>query len=46
MAMLWTLAYSDGKHSTLDIAEVSGLDFAAIDEAADKLSKAQLLDPV
>ena len=23
MAMLWTLAYSDGEHSTLDIAEVS-----------------------
>ncbi|HSU34910.1 MAG TPA: DUF4910 domain-containing protein [Propionibacteriaceae bacterium] len=44
MAMLWTLAYSDGEHSTLGIAEVSGLGFAAIDEAASKLAAAQLLD--
>ena len=34
MAMLWTLAYSDGEHSLLDIAEISDLPFAAIAEAA------------
>ena len=45
MAMLWTLGYSDGEHSMLDIAEVSGLPFAAIDEAASKLAAAQLLEP-
>jgi aminopeptidase-like protein len=45
MAMLWTLGYSDGEHSVLDIAEVSGLSFAAIDEAVDKLAGAQLLEP-
>jgi aminopeptidase-like protein len=33
MAMLWTLAYSDGEHSVLDIAEVSSLTFAAVDDA-------------
>ena len=45
MAMLWTLAYSDGQHSTLDIAEVSDLAFTAVDEAASKLAGAQLLEP-
>jgi aminopeptidase-like protein len=43
MAMLWTLAYSDGDHGTLDIAEISELTFAAIDEAAGKLAGAELL---
>jgi aminopeptidase-like protein len=45
MAMLWTLGYSDGEHSVLDIAEVSGLSFAAIAEAVDKLAGARLLEP-
>ena len=45
MAMLWTLGYSDGEHSTLDIAETAGLTFDAIDEAATILGGAQLLDP-
>lgn len=46
MAMLWTLAYSDGKHTMLDIAEVANLDFAAVHGAAVKLTEAQLLDPI
>lgn len=45
MAMLWTLGYSDGRHSVLDIAEVSGLPFSTIDEAAAKLTRAELLEP-
>jgi aminopeptidase-like protein len=45
MAMLWTLGYSDGEHSVLDIAEVSGLSFSAINEAVDKLAGARLLEP-
>ena len=46
MAMLWTLAYSDGEHSVLNIAEVSGLSFAAVDEAAGQLENAHLLEPL
>jgi aminopeptidase-like protein len=45
MAMLWTLGYSDGEHSVLDIAEVSGLSFSAINEAVNKLAGARLLEP-
>ncbi|HEY6811309.1 MAG TPA: DUF4910 domain-containing protein [Propionibacteriaceae bacterium] len=45
MAMLWTLAYSDGEHSILDIAEVSSLAFSAVNDAATKLTGAQLLEP-
>jgi aminopeptidase-like protein len=45
MTMLWTLAYADGEHSLLDIAETSGLTFAAVDEAAGKLAGVQLLEP-
>jgi aminopeptidase-like protein len=45
MAMLWTLGYSDGEHGVLDIAEVSGLPFAAIGEAASNLVAAKLLVP-
>ena len=45
MAMLWTLAYSDGEHTVLDIAEISDVAFAAVDEAASKLAGAQLLEP-
>jgi aminopeptidase-like protein len=45
MAMLWTLGYSDGEHSMLDIAEVADLPFAAVDAAATKLVGAHLLEP-
>lgn len=43
MAMLWTLAYSDGSASLLDVAEVAGISFAAVHEAAIKLEDARLL---
>ncbi len=33
-ALLWVLNYSDGEHSLLDIAEHSGLGFAAVETAA------------
>lgn len=46
IAILWTLAYSDGEHSLLDIAGVSELSFSAVEEAAATLSRARLLDPV
>jgi aminopeptidase-like protein len=45
MAMLWTLAYSDGEHSLLDIAELAGLAFDVVDDAAVKLEGADLLGP-
>jgi aminopeptidase-like protein len=45
MAMLWTLAYSDGTCSLLDIAERAGLDFARVRAAADDLLAAGLLEP-
>ena len=38
MALLWVLNLSDGRHSLLDIAERSGLGFAAIADAADALA--------
>lgn len=43
MAMLWVLNFSDGEHSLLDIAERSGLPFAAVATAADALADAGLL---
>jgi aminopeptidase-like protein len=43
MALLWVLNYSDGDHSLLDIAERSGLAFAAIRHAADVLLEHDLL---
>ena len=43
MAMLWMLAYSDGEHSTLDVAEVSGVTFGEVDDAARVLREAGLL---
>lgn len=43
MAMLWLLAYSDGATSLLDIAAVSGTDFADLRSAADVLEAAELL---
>ncbi len=42
-AMLWMLNQSDGSASLLDIAQRSGLSFAAIKMAADELSSAGLL---
>ncbi|HSG38120.1 MAG TPA: DUF4910 domain-containing protein, partial [Thermoanaerobaculia bacterium] len=38
LALLWTLNFSDGEHSLLDIAERSGISFTAIREAADARS--------
>jgi aminopeptidase-like protein len=43
MALLWVLNLSDGGHSLLDIAERSGLTFAAVREACDALLEAGLL---
>lgn len=45
MAMLWALAYSDGRTSLLDIAERADLDFALLDSAATDLVGGGLLDP-
>ena len=46
MAMLWVLNFSDGTHSLLDIAERSGLEFEAIDKAAESLEEHGLLKKV
>jgi aminopeptidase-like protein len=46
LALLWVLNQSDGDHSLLDIAERSGLSFAALREAADALLAAGLLREV
>jgi aminopeptidase-like protein len=43
MAMLWTLAYADGSTSLLEISEISGMPFAAVRDAAAKLSVPGLL---
>ena len=43
MAILWVLNQSDGKHSLLDIAERSGLQFETVKEAADLLVNHNLL---
>jgi aminopeptidase-like protein len=46
MAMLWTLGYSDGSTSLLDIARVADLSFTDIRAAATTLAGARLLgDP-
>jgi aminopeptidase-like protein len=42
-ARLWVLNFSDGQHSLLDIAERSGLPFAAISDAAEVLCQGGLL---
>ncbi len=42
-ARLWVLNFSDGEHSLLDIAERSGLPFAAIHDAAELLRENRLL---
>jgi aminopeptidase-like protein len=44
LALLWVLNLSDGEHSLLDIAERSGMSFAAIREAADALLEVGLLE--
>src|SRR5947199_1029669 len=44
MALLWVLNLSDGEHGLLDIAERSGMSFAAIREAADALLEVSLLE--
>jgi len=43
LATLWTLNLSDGHHSLLDIAERSGIPFAAIANAAEVLAEHRLL---
>ena len=45
-AMMWTLNFSDGEHSLLDIATRSALPFATISTAASQLEKAGLLAKV
>jgi aminopeptidase-like protein len=45
-ARLWVLNQSDGGHSLLDIAERSGIPFAAIGDAAELLSQSGLLSEV
>jgi aminopeptidase-like protein len=42
-ARLWVLNFSDGKHTLLDIAELSGLPFSTISNAADVLCDSGLL---
>ena len=44
LAMLWVLNFSDGKHTLLDIAEKSGLQFPALRQAADALREHHLLE--
>jgi aminopeptidase-like protein len=46
LAMLWLLNYSDGDHSTLDVAERASLDFRLIQEAAKLLVDSNLLKPI
>jgi aminopeptidase-like protein len=44
LALLWVLNLSDGEHDLLDVAERSGLSFAAIRGAADALLEVGLLE--
>ncbi len=46
LALLWVLNQSDGEASLLDVAERSGLTYAAILEAAEALAGAGLLEAV
>jgi len=43
LAMLWVLNLSDGDHTLLDVAERSGMPFAAIESAAGALQECGLL---
>jgi aminopeptidase-like protein len=45
MAMLWTLACSDGRTSLLEIADRADLDFTLLDSAASDLVGGGLLGP-
>ncbi len=45
LALLWVLNLSDGENSLLDIAERSGLMFAAVSQAASDLLQHGLLSP-
>jgi aminopeptidase-like protein len=42
LALLWVLNLSDSRHSLLDIAERSGLEFGAVKAAADSLLESDL----
>ncbi|MGE3841713.1 MAG: DUF4910 domain-containing protein [Vicinamibacterales bacterium] len=44
-ALLWVLNYSDGVHSLLDIAELSGISLQTLVAAADALTEKALLAP-
>jgi aminopeptidase-like protein len=44
LALLWVLNLSDSRHTLLDIAERSGLEFAAVRAAADTLLDSGLLE--
>lgn len=46
MSMLWVLNLSDGRHSLLDIADKSGIEFTMIRNAAVALLEKGLLSPV
>ena len=46
MALLWVLNLSDGRHSLLDIAERSGLEFQTIRASAELLSHSGLLKEI
>jgi aminopeptidase-like protein len=43
IALLWTLNFSDGAHSLLDISERSGIKFDVVKKAADTLLQHELL---
>jgi aminopeptidase-like protein len=43
LALLWVLNLSDGQHSLLEIAQRSGLPFATLKQAADRLCAHSLL---
>ena len=43
LALLWVLSFGDGRHSLLDIATRSGLEFATLRHAADRLLEHGLL---
>lgn len=45
-ALSWVLALADGDHALLDTAERSGLSFATVRRAADRLLAADLLAPI
>ena len=46
LALLWVLNQSDGEQTLLDVAERSGMRYATVLEAADKLKRAGLLEEI